>query len=312
MSRRYWLPYVAAGIGIGVVISLLVALALQNHQRTSECEYYSAEPHCQNTANNSPNVRLTPSQREYGPSPDPYSERKEWREEQDLKAQRQMAEWAFWAVMAGLGSVAITGVGVILIALTLDETRKAVVVSAEGTKAAKQAVELTRKAHITEQRPWLAVRAVKMDRSILSQDVISAFIWIRFTNIGKTPALSVVPHSQTYLRTTGSNEIIADFGPRLAQIGHSHPGKSLVPGDWFEQGFNVLFVKKGVLASEAAVYKDKLILKIAVGAAYRSTLSDEMFRSARSYMVYINQVAEGNVPDNLLDFDELDGGSFFS
>ncbi len=230
----------------------------------------------------------------------------------DLCQQWRMAEVAkvqLWLSVFGL--VLLSGT-LVFTAIAAVAARDAVKEAAQGTEAARQAVTFTRQAHVTEQRPWLAVRAVKMSQGVLSDDVISAFLWIRLINIGKSPAINVATHSLSYYRTTGAKEVIADFDPKLAEWGRHYPGKTLVPNDWIEMGFNVLLVKKGILATEAPVYKDKLILKIAVGATYKPILSDEIFRSARSYMVFINQVTEGSVADNLMDFHEMDGGSSFS
>ena len=214
MSFRNWLPYVAAGIGIGVVLSLLVAFALHNYQRASECSYYSAEPHCQNATEDSPSVRLTPPQRDYRPSPDPYPERKEWREERDLQAQGKMAEWAFWAVVAAFVSVFVTGIGVVLVAFTLEASRDAVTAANRTANEAKRIGE-------AQVRAYLSCEGAKYT---VDSHWFSCHVTIR--NHGQSPAI--------WTEITGGMTIIKEGvsgkGAVVSTRKNSTPGPTVAAG----------------------------------------------------------------------------------
>lgn len=306
MSYRDWLPNPPIGVGI-IVIAALLALASANHYKNVRCGDGPTPQQCQSAAQ-----VATPVAAVQTPPPEQNPNRTEWRSERDLEAQFEMAHWAKVSAIAALIALVVTGIGIVFVYQTLNANRAAVLVATRGSAAAEEAIQVTRRAHVIEQRPWIAVRPVKMSNGILGKDFISACLWIRFTNIGKTPALNVATHWLNYQRIASSTEMIANFGPQLAQWGAIYPGKTLVPDDWFELGFSVSLTGKDILANEAPVYEDQLILKTSIGAAYRSVVSEELFRSARSYMVTIKQVTEGSVADNLLDFYELDGGSDFT
>jgi hypothetical protein len=223
----------------------------------------------------------------------------------DLQAQQDMVLWAFWAALSsGLG-IFVTGVGIFYVRQTLEANRAAVI-------TAEKALEITRHAHIIEQRPWIAVRAMKAGTGVVSKDVISVHLWVRFTNIGKTPATNVKPFAMTYPRTTGSTDMVADFIPQIKKWTMALPGKILVPGDWFEEGRGPQIVGKNILSQESEVYKNHISMRFSVGASYKSLLSDEVYHSARSYIVMVKKTDEGKVTADLIEFDEMEGGSDFT
>jgi|GEM_PF-4358537 len=122
------------------------------------------------------------------------------REKFDLKAQQDMALWAFGMLLVSMVGVIITAAGTIYIAATLKEAR-------ETTKAAKISAEEARKATITAQeavavaremgaaqiRAYLAVREVgenperRGDLTLEDKFKVVPF----FINSGASPALNV-------------------------------------------------------------------------------------------------------------------------
>lgn len=72
---------------------------------------------------------------------------------QDLFAQQDMAKWSFWMMLLTGGSVAVSALGVWLVARNLEETRKAVQETSAATGAMIRQNELTEQA----QRPYLIV-----------------------------------------------------------------------------------------------------------------------------------------------------------
>lgn len=57
------------------------------------------------------------------PPANPEPSRSEWREEQDLNAQRQMAQWAFWMLVVSSLGVVVGATGLWFLKGTLDEAR---------------------------------------------------------------------------------------------------------------------------------------------------------------------------------------------
>ena len=100
------------------------------------------------------------------------------RAQEDLYAQKQMAEWGFWMVVVsaaiGIPSLAVTAAGVIYVAKTL--------------KAATQANTIM----LSDQRPWVTLdREVRCD--LLIQDDGVVFVWnYALNNRGRLPGHRVV------------------------------------------------------------------------------------------------------------------------
>lgn len=118
------------------------------------------------------------------------SEREEQREVADLKAQMDMARWAFWMLIATGATVILTGVGVVLIWRTLLYTRQAAVHAGEAvveagnaTKAAQDAVEETRRIGEAQVRAYLTC--------VGGEFLVSARLLklrLRVKNTGQSPA----------------------------------------------------------------------------------------------------------------------------
>lgn len=119
------------------------------------------------------------------------STREQQRSEQDLDAQREMANWAegmLWAtIIVGSVTVGITGLGVYWVKRTfdqMDDTNKAAV---DAAKAATAANDIMRH----EQRPWVTIR-----RDVACEFTDHGFrcnlYWNhQFENLGKTPAFDI-------------------------------------------------------------------------------------------------------------------------
>jgi hypothetical protein len=190
------LAYAAVGFGIGALVALLIVAALPDSPQRQ------AEPPSR--------VRLSP----LGPSPDPYPERKEWREEQDLKAQREQATWAFWAVAAASASVGLTGVGVVLLFFTLRYTRDAAVAAKQtvieaqkataeaekATAAAVQANTLLSENSELELRAYLSVEPAGI---ILLGGQLNGLGHVDVRNVGKLPARNVAVFVHMKILNTG-------------------------------------------------------------------------------------------------------------
>lgn len=108
--------------------------------------------------------------------------REDHRAEQDLNAQRQMADWAKWMFYAtavvGALTVGVTGVGIYWVKETLAETQKAV-------KAAEDAVAVTREMGERQMRAYIWIETSEM-KDVGANKTPYAHIGIK--NYGQTPA----------------------------------------------------------------------------------------------------------------------------
>ncbi len=110
------------------------------------------------------------------------------RAQDDLKAQQEMADWAFWMIVASVAAVVVTATGVVYVAATLGQTRK-------GVQAAVDVVDVTREMNQRQMRAYVGI--VKGEASL---DKTTGKLHYRVTieNTGQTPAHNlaiVVMHS---------------------------------------------------------------------------------------------------------------------
>jgi hypothetical protein len=134
------------------------------------------------------------------------------RAEYNLEAQRNMADWAWYAVLISGLLLAITTTGVWLVKRTLDAThamlREASVttqashVGAVATqKAAEAAIEanrVARDAFIADQRPWVSVDCSLIAPITWGENGGSFSFKFSLKNTGRTPALNTEVHLRVY------------------------------------------------------------------------------------------------------------------
>lgn len=117
MSKHYWLLAIA-GSGLAVLGLLVWWLVDRENERHTEHEaaYQQYEGSKRELV---PGAVIDGNRTTF----DPKSYREEWRSERDLEAQREMAQWTFWMVVASGASVVIAGAAVVLVYLTLKDSR---------------------------------------------------------------------------------------------------------------------------------------------------------------------------------------------
>lgn len=105
--------------------------------------------------------------------------REHYRSEQDLNAQREMADWAESMLWASVAGVIVTGVGVVYVALTLKETRE-----------------------IAERqlRAYLTVKNVTVEHIRLKEtgEVVAVKLIVDVQNGGATPAINISINATIY------------------------------------------------------------------------------------------------------------------
>ena len=175
MPRIYWMQYTPIGV-IGIVVLALVALALFNQHQQAERAYSAASSQYNASKTDAPIDSGTLPQQN-----DPKAYREEWRSEQDLRAQREMAEWAKWMLVATCFGSIVTVIGIVFVAQTLQANRAAVNVAERNIEIAKNTASQQLRAYMS----YVEGNAV--------QEHSHSYTWqLVFQNCGQTPAQNVV------------------------------------------------------------------------------------------------------------------------
>lgn len=183
MLARAWLSHPPIGVGLVVVIGLALA-GLNNHQHEAASTYQAAT--------HEDEIRPAPPKRE---ADNLKAKRADKRAKRDLRAQEDMAEWAFWMLVA-------TALGVALVGGTLVEAWKAGRAAAAVLKETKRQADIAEEtaaattrqfsAYIGAERPFVFLEitepgiGMQGDGSMRFAGKRFAF---QFTNYGRTPAL---------------------------------------------------------------------------------------------------------------------------
>ncbi len=112
------------------------------------------------------------------------------RAEYDLNAQREMSQWAWWAMIIGILQFFATIITLGFIKLTLDATLKAVEETSGATDAMEKANGIAQKANERERRPWLKVGYIALD-DMMS---IAPKVTIDIVNTGRSTAVMISSH----------------------------------------------------------------------------------------------------------------------
>ena len=107
------------------------------------------------------------------------------RSEADLSAQRQMSDWAFWALIVGIVMAFITTIGTYLIFRQVELTRMAVEDTANATAAMLDANNITKEIGQAQTRAYLTIDSLSggfFEEGIVFKATVK--------NSGQSPALS--------------------------------------------------------------------------------------------------------------------------
>lgn len=191
MFKRDWLPYAAIG-GVTVVIVMIAALNswrfLTDYKFEHEQQRQDA-PADENkdTSEKRQSTCIDVAKRTTFPcvtySPDSKSGDKYT--EYDLRAQQEMAEWAFAMAAISFLGVVITTAATIYVALTFHQTQALVGEAQKTTAATERALEIS-------ERPWLSVEPVL---TTLVPKFVSGFSYLEYSlvmkNAGSSPAVNI-------------------------------------------------------------------------------------------------------------------------
>lgn len=148
MSDSYRRLNTAIGVTLALALGACLFMAGLSYEPNEGTDNKQAAQQEQSEASI---ARATPT-----PPANPRPKRNEWREERDLQAQREMAQWAFWMVVVSGVGVVITGAGVWLV-------RETLIYTAEQSRAALIQANVARDQFLYSKKPTLRVGVVEHD-----------------------------------------------------------------------------------------------------------------------------------------------------
>ena len=180
MSKRNWVSH--APIGVGLVVALgLIGAAQHNHSHNTQAANQASSKQYTNGLERFPKPAVVAIKKQ-SPVADPDPGRQEWREEQDLQAQWQMAYWALGVLIATGLSVVVTAVGVVYVKRTLDLNRELLREAVEATAVHKEIGRALVRAYLT----IASVHIVLQERNPV--------VFFKVYNNGNSPAFDVELH----------------------------------------------------------------------------------------------------------------------
>ena len=187
-------------IGLALIAGLVFAGAI-NHSRERESRFQSANAQYNLASDHS--VESVPVEKSL--TSDAASYRQEWREEQNLQAQREMAKWAWLMMLASFAGVAITAVGVVYVAQTLIATRAAVAAANRTADEAKRIGE-------AQVRAYLAITSVTNSFLYTSKNGgFCPMLKIKFLNSGNSPARNYEMRVKVAYQILGSGRVASEI-----------------------------------------------------------------------------------------------------
>lgn len=122
--------------------------------------------------------------------------RSDEREEMDLSAQLEMAEWAKWMFVLGVISVMITSGGTVVVALNLIEARRTTAAAIRSADASEIATSSAMKIGEGQNRAWLSLEVVMervpgISRTASGNEGIYFDVDVTVKNCGYSPATRV-------------------------------------------------------------------------------------------------------------------------
>jgi len=120
------------------------------------------------------------------------------RAEEDLSAQKDMAEWAFWMLtVSGLG-IALTVVGIYFVRENLREMQLQRAIGHSAVEAAKESNTVARKIGEAQVRAYVVCEEANCKTT---KNTIE--LWIKLKNYGQTPAKNI--QIESYLQASASD-----------------------------------------------------------------------------------------------------------
>lgn len=191
------------------------------------------------------------------------------RSEQDLQAQRDMSEWAWWLLIVSLGQVPIGLGGLFVLLVTIKQGR-------EANNIAQRSVRY-------QIRPWVGVvldPKLSNHQLSISKESASLSVALLFQNHGQSPAADVRYAAVLYLDPVTSEEVEQEIGIALRK-GAMDGGKTvLFPTEDWEVMPDAEVTNHG---------RDAANMILAVAVVYRTPGQREFHTTIRTFRVYCSQ-----------------------
>lgn len=270
-------------VGTGSVFWLAKQKLDYNQERNYRPENYAAQPSyiCFKLP---PLVSVCP-QEQGGPRAEAH------RSDDDLKAQQEMADWAFIvAVFSALGFI-LSAAGVALIYATFRATR--------------HANNIAKKAMFIQSRPWVSVE----NFTITSLRVIEIDgnwdLWANWEydlcNTGATASLSFQNVDYVFTHFGYRDEIIRAEGELLVGLIRDG-GRAIAPNSKFHnEGSRVVPIQRPPEGTAHTIE-----LNVVVVVTYMSALSDEKFQTTQAF--WVGEWPSGPGSRTVLDFKKIQEG----
>lgn len=270
-------------VGVGIAVALSLALAgLANHYKQSGDYDGRAQQHAADALQVVGDAAVPPVAALQAPPANPEPDREEWRSEQDLQAQRDMAYWAMVVAIASGLSVVVTAFGVWYVRQTLEATRATV---GDVAKTAEEAVEANRIMR-EDRRPWVDIEFNGIEDFRWTPRSV-AMVRLKVENVGKTPVGSgrffVELHAGT--GRTSIDHLIDEFRARYQKGLVSGLGIKLMPGRPQENVETAIF-DHSAFDDDGAISKEaRHALGIVIFFGYQDISKTNTYYTAKNFIL---------------------------
>ena len=220
----------------------------------------------------------------------------------DVQAQESMAKAAWAMFWSAVMQVAIGGVSICLIFLTLRETRRTLTEAEKATKAsegaanaAMKSIEVTRDIANAQARPWVSINCsisegFRRYTTHLGVDGVSLVIRAIAKNHGSSPATNVIFRAEMGIRTRESGDMMTKFCDRFRDI----PDQTLdaiFPGETKEFQ-HVVFLPISDILTQAADGKFNAICPEVYGLIHYKSHHTTGIRQTRFHF-HLSEIRDG-------------------
>jgi hypothetical protein len=198
------------------------------------------------------------------------------RNEADLSAQRQMANWAFAMAVVSCYGLVLTVAGIWFVRENLGELQKARQVSLQALDAAMEGNKHTFTFMKSDLRPWIKFYEIN-NKITVNKEGIAVEFRCRVFNCGKSPARSVFVQSSILFSDTVVTpwNYLREFAEKMRDISADYEN-TVFPGDTDRQ--------KVSCKVWAEVWNPRYIY-IVVSVAYRFGEFKDFYKTCRLYQI---------------------------
>ena len=161
--------------------------------------------------------------------------------------------------------------------------------SANATSAMNASNEITRKAYVSEHRPWLSVSDPQFESDIIIEtNTLTSTISVLVTNIGKSPAYDVITFMQPHeVHPDDKVKRLETRAEAVRRQSNSTISKIVLPGEQYRRRFGITFDS---MSGRGIAF----IPSIIGSTVYRSSISEEIHYTDFEFTAGAPQFEGGN------------------